>query len=88
MVHVMAIRSERDAIWQLGLGTNKPLLAAVLLTFLLQMATIYVPALNPMERRMFSLGDDGGEAPGRCGLAGCGSFCRVVYRPLTITVPA
>ena len=48
MVHVMAIRSERDAIWQLGLGSNKPLLAAVLLTFLLQMATIYVPVLNPI----------------------------------------
>ncbi len=48
MVHVMAIRSERDAIWQLGLGSNKPLLAAVLLTFLLQMATIYVPMLNPI----------------------------------------
>ncbi|MDD3936064.1 cation-translocating P-type ATPase [Rhodoferax sp.] len=48
MVHVMAIRSERDAIWQLGLGSNKPLLGAVLLTFVLQMATIYVPALNPI----------------------------------------
>jgi Ca2+-transporting ATPase len=48
IVHVMAIRSERDAIWQLGLGTNKPLLAAVSLTFLLQMATIYVPVLNPI----------------------------------------
>ena len=48
MAHVMAIRSERDALWQLGLGSNKPLLGAVLLTFVLQMATIYVPALNPI----------------------------------------
>ncbi|MCM2341173.1 cation-translocating P-type ATPase [Rhodoferax sp.] len=48
MVHVMAIRSERDSLWQLGLGSNKPLLGAVLLTFVLQMATIYVPALNPI----------------------------------------
>ncbi|MBK9444223.1 MAG: cation-translocating P-type ATPase [Comamonadaceae bacterium] len=48
MVHVMAIRSERDALWQLGLGSNRPLLGAVLLTFLLQMATIYVPVLNPI----------------------------------------
>lgn len=48
MVHVMAIRSERDAIWTLGLGSNKPLLGAVLLTFALQMATIYVPLLNPI----------------------------------------
>ncbi|MBT3067523.1 cation-translocating P-type ATPase [Rhodoferax sp. U11-2br] len=48
MVHVMAIRSERDALWTQGLGSNKPLLGAVLLTFLLQMATIYVPVLNPI----------------------------------------
>jgi Ca2+-transporting ATPase len=48
MAHVMAIRSERDSLWQLGLGSNKPLLGAVLLTFVLQMATIYVPALNPI----------------------------------------
>jgi len=48
MAHVMAIRSERDALWQLGLLSNRPLLWAVLLTFVLQMATIYVPALNPI----------------------------------------
>ncbi len=48
MVHVMAIRSERDALWTLGLLSNKPLLGAVLLTFALQMATIYVPLLNPI----------------------------------------
>ncbi len=48
MAHVMAIRSERDSLWRLGLGSNRPLLGAVLLTFLLQMATIYVPALNPI----------------------------------------
>jgi Ca2+-transporting ATPase len=48
MVHVMAIRSERDALWTQGLGSNKPLLGAVLLTFVLQLATIYVPALNPI----------------------------------------
>jgi Ca2+-transporting ATPase len=45
---VLAIRSERDALWTQGLGSNKPLLGAVLLTFGLQMATIYVPALNPI----------------------------------------
>jgi len=48
MVHVLVIRSERDALWTLGLGSNKPLLGAVLLTFLLQMATMYVPVLNPI----------------------------------------
>lgn len=48
MAHVMAIRSETEPLWRLGLLTNKPLLGAVLLTFALQMATIYVPFLNPI----------------------------------------
>ena len=48
MAHVMTIRSERESLWQLGLSSNRPLLGAVLLTFVLQMATIYVPALNPI----------------------------------------
>jgi len=48
MAHVLAIRSETEPLWRLGLGSNKPLLGAVLLTFALQMATIYVPWLNPI----------------------------------------
>jgi Ca2+-transporting ATPase len=48
MAHVLAIRSETEPLWRLGLGSNRPLLGAVLLTFALQMATIYVPALNPI----------------------------------------
>ncbi|MCF8208278.1 MAG: cation-translocating P-type ATPase [Rhodoferax sp.] len=48
MAHVMAIRSESVPLWQLGLASNRPLLGAVTLTFALQMATIYVPALNPI----------------------------------------
>ncbi len=48
MAHVMAIRSETEPLWRLGLGSNRPLLGAVALTFALQMATIYVPALNPI----------------------------------------
>ena len=50
MAHVLAIRSETVSLWRLGLFTNKPLLGAVLLTFALQMATIYVPVLNPIFR--------------------------------------
>ncbi len=46
--HVLAIRSERESLFKLGLLSNKYLLGAVLLTFVLQMATIYVPALNPI----------------------------------------
>jgi Ca2+-transporting ATPase len=48
MVHILAIRSERESLWQMRLGSNKPLLGAVALTVMLQLATIYVPALNPI----------------------------------------
>jgi Ca2+-transporting ATPase len=46
--HVLAIRAERESLFTQGLFSNKPLLAAVLLTFVLQMAIIYVPFLNPI----------------------------------------
>jgi len=46
LAHVLAIRSERESLLTQGLLTNIPLLGAVVLTFLLQMATIYVPILN------------------------------------------
>ncbi|MBI3140300.1 MAG: cation-translocating P-type ATPase [Rhodocyclales bacterium] len=46
--HVLAIRSERESLFAIGLGSNPMLLAAVALTVLLQLATIYVPALNPI----------------------------------------
>ena len=48
MAHVLGIRSETEHLWQQGLTSNRPLLGAVLLTFALQMATIYVPFLNPI----------------------------------------
>lgn len=44
--HVMAIRSEKASLFSMGILTNGPLLAAVIATFLLQMATIYVPIFN------------------------------------------
>jgi len=46
LAHVLAIRSERESLLSQGLFSNLPLLGAVALTFVLQMATIYVPALN------------------------------------------
>jgi Ca2+-transporting ATPase len=46
MGNVLAIRSERESLFSQGLRSNKPLLGAFLLTFALQMATIYVPFLN------------------------------------------
>ncbi len=48
MAHVLAVRSETESLFRLGLGSNRPLLGAVLLTFVLQLATIYVPVLNPI----------------------------------------
>ena len=48
MGNVLALRSERVSFFQLGPWTNLPLLGAVVLTVALQMATIYIPALNPI----------------------------------------
>jgi Ca2+-transporting ATPase len=46
MGHVLAIRSDRYSLFTIGFWSNKPLLGAVLLTFLLQMAVTYVPFLQ------------------------------------------
>lgn len=46
MAHLIAIRSERESIFTIGLHTNKPLLAAVLLTIGLQVAVTYIPLLQ------------------------------------------
>ncbi len=46
LAHVLAIRSESESLFRQGLLSNKPLLGAVLLTVLLQLAVIYLPALN------------------------------------------
>ncbi len=48
LAHVMAIRAERDSLFSIGLRSNKPLLGAVILTVLLQLATIYLPVLQPI----------------------------------------
>ncbi len=46
--HVLAIRSEKQSLFTIGVFSNRYLVAAVALTFLLQMATIYAPVLNPV----------------------------------------
>ncbi len=48
MGNVLAIRSDTESLFSLGLLSNKPLLGAFALTLALQMATIYVPFLNPV----------------------------------------
>jgi Ca2+-transporting ATPase len=50
LAHVLAIRSEHTSLFSQGLFSNLPLLGAVVLTFALQMATIYLPALNAIFR--------------------------------------
>ena len=44
--HVMAIRSERQSLFRQGVWSNRPLFLVVLVTTALQLATVYVPALN------------------------------------------
>ena len=46
--HVLAIRTGSVSFFKSGLLSNKPLLSALILTFGLQMAIIYVPFLNPV----------------------------------------
>ena len=50
MGHVFAIRSDTRSLFQQGLFSNMPLFGAVALTFLLQMAIIYIPFFNPIFR--------------------------------------
>ena len=46
LFHSLAVRSETASLFTIGLFTNLPMLGAVTLTLLLQLAVIYVPALN------------------------------------------
>jgi Ca2+-transporting ATPase len=46
LAHVLAIRSERESLLQLGLWSNLPLLGAVVLTVAAQMAILFVPSLT------------------------------------------
>ena len=46
LFHSLAVRSESQSLFHIGLFSNMPMLAAVLVTLLLQMAVIYTPAMN------------------------------------------
>jgi P-type Ca2+ transporter type 2C len=50
MAHVLAIRSERNSLFQIGLRSNIPLLVSVIFTIALQIGLIYLPFLQ----RVFS----------------------------------
>ena len=44
--NVLAVRSERESVFAIGVFSNHPLIYILIGTVLLQMATLYVPALN------------------------------------------
>ncbi len=70
MGHVLAIRSERESLFTQGVGSNRMLIAALLLTFVLQMAVLYVPWLNPIfKTEPLSVGE----------LAACLALSSVVF---------
>ena len=48
LAHVMAIRSEKESLFVIGFFSNPAMAATVIFTLVLQMATIYLPALNPI----------------------------------------
>lgn len=48
MGHALAIRSNQESLFRLRLFSNKPLLYAVLLTFVSQLMVIYLPLLQPI----------------------------------------
>jgi len=50
MGNALAIRSDRLTLFQLGIFTNPALIGAVVLTFALQMAVVYVPFLQNIFR--------------------------------------
>ncbi len=46
LAHVLVIRSENASIFKIGVFSNKPLFIAVMITFILQLGTIYIPWMN------------------------------------------
>jgi P-type Ca2+ transporter type 2C len=46
MGHALAIRSTKESLFSIGILTNKALMGAVLLTFFMQIAVIYLPFLQ------------------------------------------
>lgn len=48
MGHVLAIRSDRQSFWGIGIFSNKPLIGAVIIALLLQFVITYVPFFQPI----------------------------------------
>jgi Ca2+-transporting ATPase len=50
LFHVLAVRSERESLFVMGVFSNRPLIFVLIGLFLAQMATLYVPLLNTIFR--------------------------------------
>jgi Ca2+-transporting ATPase len=48
MFNVLAMRSERESLLRIRIFSNPKLVGAILLTFFVQLAVTYAPALNPI----------------------------------------
>ncbi|MBI4754550.1 MAG: cation-transporting P-type ATPase [Betaproteobacteria bacterium] len=73
--HALAVRSERESLFSAALGKNPTLWAAVAFTLALQLAVIYVPALNPVfHTEALSVGE----------LAACLALSCVVFAAVEI----
>ena len=48
LVHAFNCRSERLSLFQLGVGTNRPLMWAFLLSFAVQVAVLTIPVASPV----------------------------------------
>ncbi len=46
--NALAVRSETDSLFSLGLGTNLPLTVTVVVTLIVQLALVFVPAFQPV----------------------------------------
>ncbi|MHB0948562.1 MAG: cation-translocating P-type ATPase [Gemmatimonadaceae bacterium] len=68
MAHVMAIRSERESLFTQGVLSNRALVGAVVLTFALQMATLYFTPLHAIFRTNTLTAGELGIAIGAAGL--------------------
>ena len=73
MANVLAVRSERQSLFAIGIWSNRPLVGAVALTTALQLALIYMPALQTFFRTVPLSGRD----LAVCALLGTSAFWAV-----------
>jgi Ca2+-transporting ATPase len=80
LTHIMAIRSERQSLFALGVASNPLLLVAVVSTVGLQLATIYLPAMN----RVFHTEPLTAGELGACAALASVVFCAVEFEKFLV----